>query len=58
MKIIAAYNTHTKEKLTTEQIQADMPELLKEHEECCKELPTWKFFGGMIVLGDHEYQVC
>lgn len=58
MKIIAAYNTHTKEKLTTEQIQADMPELREQHEKACQECMAWDFFGGVITLKDHEYQVC
>jgi hypothetical protein len=57
MIIVAAYNRHTKENLTEEQIQVDMPELLKEHEAACEESMTWDFFGGVIVLGDHEYQV-
>lgn len=57
MKIIAAYNTHNHEDLTKEQIQADMPELVKAHEEELRDNPTWRFFGGMIVLKDHEYQV-
>jgi len=57
MKIIAAYNRHNKSDLTQEQIQADMPELVKAHEEELRDNPTWQFFGGIIELKDHEYQV-
>jgi hypothetical protein len=52
MKIINAYD------LTAEQIQADMPELLKAHEKACRNEPTWAFFGGIITLKNgHKYQV-
>ncbi len=57
MKIIAAYNRHNKKDLTKEQIEADMPELLAAHEEELADNPTWRFFGGIIELKDHEYQV-
>lgn len=53
MKIINAYD------LTTEQIQADMPELLKAYDKALADDPTWRFFGGVITLKNgHEYQVC
>lgn len=57
MKIIAAYHRDTREDLTAEQIQADMPALEQEHTAACKAEPTWQFFGGIIVIGEHEYQV-
>jgi len=57
MKIIAAYHRDTREDLTAEQIKADMPALEKEHTAALASSPTWQFFGGMIVIGEHEYQV-
>jgi hypothetical protein len=56
MKIIAAYDRNH-EDLTKEQIEADMPELVKKHEEALASEPTWKFFGGIITINGHEYQV-
>lgn len=56
MKIIAAYDRNH-EDLTKEQIEADMPALLKEHEAALASEPTWAFFGGIINLNGHEYQV-
>lgn len=44
--------------LTKEQIEEDMPQLLKAHEKALKEEPTWAFFGGVIILDNgHEYQI-
>lgn len=56
MKIIAAYDRNG-QTLTPEQIQSDMSQLLKEHEKACRDEPTWEFFGGMIFVNDHEYQL-
>jgi hypothetical protein len=57
MKIIAAYNAVTKENLSQAQIEQDLPDLQKEHEEALKESPTWKWFGGILIVNGHEYQV-
>jgi hypothetical protein len=58
MKIVSAYDLEAHRELTTEQIQADMPELLKAHKKALNSEPTWNFFGGILTLGEHEYQVC
>jgi hypothetical protein len=58
MKIIAAYHKDSRKNLTPEQIQADMPALEKEHKKALAAEATWQFFGGIIVIGEHEYQVC
>ena len=43
---------------TPEQIEEDMPELLKLHAEACKTEILWEFFGGDITLSNgHKYQV-
>ena len=58
MKIVSAYDLNGHKELNAEQIQADMPELLKAHEKALNSEPTWAFFGGVLTINRHEYQVC
>jgi hypothetical protein len=56
MKIISA--TVDGKDIDPEQIKADMPKLLKEHEKALKDEPMWDMFGGVIVIeGNRRYQV-
>ena len=56
MNIIVAQDRERND-LTDDQIRHDMPKLLEAHRKAIKENPTWEFFGGTLVVNDHEYQV-
>ena len=43
---------------TPEQIEEDMPELLKMHNIALEQEITWPYFGGVITVNNgHRYQV-
>lgn len=42
---------------TQEQFEKDLPEIERQNEIALKESLTWKFFGGIIAVGNRTYQV-
>lgn len=44
-------------ELSTAQVKADWPQLKAAHEKALKEEPTWQFFGGVLTVNGHDYQV-
>lgn len=42
---------------TKAQLERDMPRLLAMHKQALKEDPTWPFFGGILSIGAHRYQI-
>ena len=57
MILISATNTITHKALTTEEIKKDWEVLEEKNRRAKKEDPMWEFFGGVITIGDREYQV-
>lgn len=58
INIVSAVNGKTKKPLTQAEIQKDMPEIEKQNKQALVEHVTWAFFGGVITVGDHVYQIC
>jgi hypothetical protein len=46
------------QSLSKQQIEEDMEQLLAAHEAALTSEPTWTFFGGVLTVNGHEYQVC
>ncbi len=40
------------------QIKKDMMILKRMHSKALLEESTWKYFGGILKVGDRQYQVC
>ena len=55
MTIISAIQNNS--AVSPEQIQKDMPELVRLHEDALKQEPLWEFFGGVITIDSRVYQV-
>lgn len=56
MKIITAKDCEGNQ-LPQEQIKEDAEALLAAHEQALQQNATWQFFGGVITVNGHEYQV-
>jgi hypothetical protein len=44
-------------EVSKQEVEKDMPELERRHREALKKHVTWKYFGGVLYLGDKSYQV-
>jgi hypothetical protein len=49
---------HDGNTLTTKQIKLDWGKLKEAHEKALTSEPTWQFFGGILTVNGHTYQVC
>ncbi len=56
MRIISAKDQNGN-NLTPEQIKADLPKLERANESAQRQEPTWNFFGGILEVNGHAYQV-
>lgn len=55
-KVLTARHTDGR-PVSKDQYEKDWPQIVKEHAKAKSEHPTWGAFGGLIRIGDREYQV-